>query len=175
MDNSFLPIFSKFSKAFPDFQLIIFGVGGMVDKKVVAEISEKLGMANKLIFKTNISDEELICLYRQAKLFVRYLRDEGFGLPVAEAMACECPVLVSDRGSLPEVVGDPGLAIPLENSDQWLDMMKKIISDQDFRASIIKKGEKKARSFDWNQSADKVIDLYRETFWWLMASPDMLR
>lgn len=162
----FLLILKDFFEIFPDFKIIIFATKNAAAKGIITEIAEKLNITNKLIFKIDISDEELICLYQNAKLFVRYMGSEGFGFPVAEAMACSCPVLVSDRGSLPEVVGIPDLIIPLGYREKWLEMMKKIIKNKDFRKSVIRKEKERAENFKWAYAMDKTINVYRALMSW---------
>ncbi len=157
----FFPILKDFLKTFPTYKAVVFASKNGMDWNAVLRIADELGVANSLIFKIDIPDEELMCLYRNAKLFIRYVEDEGFGFPVAEAMACGCPILASNRGSLPEVVGIPDLVIPPEDGGKWLEMMKKIAKDQDFRVSTIKREKEQVKNFNWNYSVDKVINLYR--------------
>jgi glycosyltransferase involved in cell wall biosynthesis len=155
----FLPLFKKILALEPDFMLICFWTNNSFREPALQRARE-LGIENKIVFKVNISDEELIGLYKNARCFIRYVDDEGFGLPVVEAMACGCPVLVTDRGSLPEVVGNSEFVIPRENMEEWVEKLKKMHEDKNFRAAAVLKGKERAAEFRWNTAAAKIGTLY---------------
>jgi glycosyltransferase involved in cell wall biosynthesis len=160
MDTSFLRVFIRIAKENPDIKLIFFGTKSAVDQKAIVDISDELGIKDRIIFLSNVPDDDLVCLYRNAKCFVRCVKDEGFGLPVVEAMACGCPVVVSDRGSLPEVVGIPDIILPFDDEDKWYEVINRILHNEDFRSSLIAQGRARAAEFDWDYSIKKVQQCY---------------
>jgi glycosyltransferase involved in cell wall biosynthesis len=107
-----------------------------------------------------VSDGELHHLYHAAGVLVTPSLYEGFGLPALEAQHCGCPVVVSDRGSLPEIVGPQGLVLDLADEDAWIDTLSLINSNQDFRAGVVAAGRKQAQQFRWQETARKTLALY---------------
>ena len=89
--------------------------------------------------------------------------DEGFGMPVVEAMASRCPVLVSDRGSLPDVVGIPDVVLPIGATERWLEMLEKIVSDTAYRSALIRKERARAEELRWDVTAKKMLDYYKSS------------
>ncbi len=108
------------------------------------------------------SDEELAKLYRKAYLFVFPSLYEGFGFPPLEAMACGCPVAVSNVSSLPEVCGDAALYFNPREPEEVSQAMQRLIEDSRLREELIIKGIKRARSFSWDSSALSHYELFRE-------------
>ena len=108
-----------------------------------------------------VSDEMLPVLYSGARVFVYPSLYEGFGLPPLEAMACGAPVIVSDRSSLPEVVGDAGLQVDALDVDALTAAMLAIIEDDSLCASLRRKGIARAASFSWRRCAEQTAEVYR--------------
>ncbi len=101
-------------------------------------------------------------LYEGARLLVQPSFDEGFGMPVLEAMALGVPVVAANRGSLPEVLGDAG---PLVDPDQPADIahaIARVLDDDAFAAACAEKGLARARAFRWDETAHRVYDVYRQ-------------
>jgi alpha-1,3-rhamnosyl/mannosyltransferase len=101
-------------------------------------------------------------LYAGARLLVMPSFDEGFGIPVLEAMTCGVPVVASRRGSLPEVLGDAG---PLVNPDEPAEIaaaITRLLDDDAYAAACAAKGVLRSREFNWNRTAHLVYDVYRQ-------------
>lgn len=109
-----------------------------------------------------VSDEALPALYSGATLFVYPSLYEGFGLPPLEAMACGTPVIVSDRSTLPEVVGDAGLCVDAMDVDGLAEAMLGVIEYQDLRASLKVRGLARAAGFSWRRCAEQTLDVYHK-------------
>lgn len=119
--------------------------------------SEKLkGYFEDVLFPGYIKDEDLPALYSHADCFVYPSLYEGFGLPPLEAMACGCPVVVSDRGSLPEVCGDAALYVDPTNPSAIASAIVSVLTDNRLRECMVLKGHENARRFNWEISALKV-------------------
>jgi glycosyltransferase involved in cell wall biosynthesis len=82
---------------------------------------------------------------------------EGFGLPPLEAMAIGCPVIASDRTSLPEVCGDGALYAPPDEPERWFDNFMRIRKDAGLRDDLIRRGRKQVTHFSWRRSAETYL------------------
>jgi glycosyltransferase involved in cell wall biosynthesis len=93
-------------------------------------------------------------LYAQATLFAMPSFDEGFGLPVLEAMACGTPVITSNGGALPEIVGDAGLICSTSNECGLAQSIRECLEDHDLYCTLVGKGLERVKEFSWQASAD---------------------
>jgi len=100
-----------------------------------------------------VSESDLVALYRNAIAFVFPSRYEGFGIPALEAMRNHCPVIASNRASLPEVCGDAALYFDPDSVRQIADCVNTLNSCTELRATLIAKGEARAAQFTWDQCA----------------------
>lgn len=156
-----LRAFKDLIKEMPDVKLIKAGGpgDGISPETCVNEIN-RLGLAKHVIFTGPVSDSELLTLYNIADAFVFPSLIEGFGLTPLEAMACGCPVIVSDRTSIPEVVGDAGIMINPEDQDIWCNAMFSVLGDPVKREKMKKKSVQQAAMFSWESCAQKTEELY---------------
>lgn len=106
--------------------------------------------------------DDLPALYRGAQALLYLTQYEGFGLPPLEAMACGCPVVASDRASLPEVVGEAGVLIDPDDEEETTRAVGRLISDRVYRDSLIKQGHARAREFSWRRAARETLEFYEE-------------
>ncbi len=124
---------------------------------------EASGLADQVAFRSGLTREEIADLFRRASLFVSASRFEGFGFPPAEAMACGCPVIVSDGGALPEVAGDAGVVTPVGDSAALAGALAAVMDDPGRRAAMSAAGAERARTaFSWDKHAAAAVSLYRE-------------
>lgn len=99
-----------------------------------------------------VDDRLVPALYARALALVFPSFYEGFGLPALEAMASGCPVIGSDRSSIPEVVGDSGLLVDPHDTAAIADAMERILQDETLRADLAARGKTRARSFTWERT-----------------------
>ena len=99
-------------------------------------------------------------LYEGAKLLVQPSFEEGFGLPVLEAMTVGVPVVAAKRGALPEVVGDAGPLIDPEDADGFADAIDTIVNDPVASVSATMRGLERARQFSWERTASSMLAAY---------------
>ncbi len=102
-----------------------------------------------------MTDAELRALYERAALFVFPSRYEGFGFPPLEAMACGCPVVMSNRASLPEVGGESALYCDPDEPGALIDAVQSILADSKLRSRLVAAGRKRAKQFTWRESAKR--------------------
>lgn len=108
-----------------------------------------------------VGEEDLDALYRGAAALVMASRTEGFGLPALEAMARGCPVVVSDGGSLPEVVGDAGVVVPAGDPDTLAGVLAEVLGNADLRQRVSAAGRHRAAGFTWAACVEGHLTAYR--------------
>lgn len=121
-----------------------------------------LGLDGDVVFAGRVDEAHLPLLYRDADAFVTTSRLEGFGLPVAEAMAAGTPVVCSDAASLPEIVGDAGLLVNPNSAEEVAAAVTRLREDAALRTSLVEKGRRQAEQFTWQRTARELADLYAE-------------
>lgn len=137
-------------------------LAGDVEKRDgLVDVVNRMGLVDRVRFPGPVSDDQLVRLYRQARLFVFPSRYEGFGLPVLEAMACGCPVISSNASSLPEVVGDAGVLVEPDDVEGLSREMRSLLSDEGRRDELRKRGLVRARQFSWDETARRMVEIYR--------------
>jgi glycosyltransferase involved in cell wall biosynthesis len=100
-------------------------------------------------------------LYEGARVVVQPSFEEGFGMPVLEAMTLGVPVVAANRGALPEVLGDAGLLVDPEQPAAIAAAMARVLFDAQFAAACTARGLARARHFRWDRTAGQVYDVYR--------------
>ncbi len=105
-----------------------------------------------------VATDELVVLYNLATVYCQPSFDEGFGLPVIEAMACGCPVVSSDRGPLPEIIGKAGILVK-PSPEKLAKGIKKAIKEKE---TLITLGLKKAKEFSWQKTAKRTLSVYTQ-------------
>ena len=100
-------------------------------------------------------------VYSGACALVQPSFEEGFGIPVLEAMTLGLPVVAANRGALPEVLGEAGLLIDAEDSEQLASGLERVTTDPVFAARCREAGIARSRMFSWSASAERAIDAYR--------------
>jgi glycosyltransferase involved in cell wall biosynthesis len=108
-----------------------------------------------------VGDQDRETLYREASMLVLPSFDEGFGMPVLEAMTVGTPVVVSSRGALPEVAGDAGLIVDPEDPGALAAAMERLLRDVAFARQCSERGTARAGGFSWEASARTLVDAYR--------------
>lgn len=104
-----------------------------------------------------VSDETLLALYNCCGLFVYPSLAEGFGLPVAEALACGAPVLTSSTTSLPEVAGDAAVLVEPTDGDALAHALRRLLEDPDERRRLSAAGPERAACFTWTATAEGLL------------------
>jgi glycosyltransferase involved in cell wall biosynthesis len=139
--------------------LAIVGRKGWLYEEVFATLKE-LKLAEVVHFLENVNNEDLARLYNAAGCLALPSYYEGFGLPALEAMACGTPVVVSNRSSLPEVVGEAGLIIDPDSAEDLSDALARVLDDSDLRAALRQRGIMRSSQFSWRKAAHQTMAVY---------------
>ena len=127
------------------------------------ELIQKLGIGDRITFTGRIADEQFAREYARATAAVVPSVYEGFGLPVAEAMACAVPVISTTGGALPEVVGDAGLLVPPADHHALARAILRILENPQQAQKLGRAGYRRIQQrFTWSKAAEKTAAAYRE-------------
>lgn len=128
-------------------------------RKQVETLEKTYGERFKWI-KESISAREMSTLYKESMVYIQPSRYESFGMTVLEAMSCGCAVIVSNRGGLPEVVGNNGIALPL-NINLFSEKATRLLKDYKLRERYVRRSIEKSQEFGWSRITNKTLDLYK--------------
>jgi glycosyltransferase involved in cell wall biosynthesis len=117
---------------------------------------DRLGLRDKVRFEHDLSGADMARLFGEATICVTPSLYEGFGLPAAEAMACGAPVVVTDGGALPEVVGDAGVVVPAGDPEALRAAIAALLDDPDRRRALGAAALRRAQAhFSWDRVAEQ--------------------
>lgn len=126
----------------------------------LAKVQKETENDSNFIFPGFVEDADLVSIYNGATLFVAPSLYEGFGLPILEAMACGCPVITSQEGSLGEVAGAAAYFVDAYKSDSIAEGIKKVYEDSGLQKELKQKGLKRAAEFSWKNTALNTVKVY---------------
>lgn len=171
-ENYFLAVSSvkankNFESVFKAFEIVLesnpnlrlYIVGDCNDKNFQTINIDQYKNNPSIKFLGRVSDEKLVKYYSNAQGFVFPSLYEGFGIPVLEAQACDCPVISSSAASMPEVLQDSALFCEPMDSYGFAGQMCRLAEDESLRLSMIDKGKMNVRRFSWEDSAEKLIKM----------------
>ena len=119
-------------------------------------------LANRVRHIGYVQPENRRALYEGARLLVQPSFAEGFGIPVLEAMTLGIPVVASNRGALPEVLGDAGLLVDPDDASGMASAIERMIEDEQFAAEASARGIARSRQFTWELTARRAFDAYQQ-------------
>ncbi|HWD98668.1 MAG TPA: glycosyltransferase family 1 protein [Bryobacteraceae bacterium] len=144
-----------------DWTLVLAGSQGYDASAALREVANS-ACVDRIVITGYIGDGELAELYARARLFAFPSLDEGFGMPVLEAMAAGVPVVAGNRSALPEVCGESAILVDPENEEQLAAAMNRIVSDEGTAERLIDAGVRWANGFPWSAAVEKTAAIYRE-------------
>jgi len=136
----------------PDFKLVLVGEA----------LSHRLQQYDNIVFLGAVDDHELRALYAGAAFFLFPSMTEGFGLPPGEALACGCPIVVSNGGALEEIYGRCAIVLPAENGRAWTETLRKISRRPDLRREWVERGKTLPQKLTWRAAADQYMGLIED-------------
>lgn len=162
--RSFARFIAQYGNDFPDLRLVLTGVRGWQDRrfyKAYGGLSK--AVKDRVVFTGYVDDDDLPSLYAGATCFCYMSIYEGFGLPPLEAMKSGTPVIVSNNSSLPEVVGNAGILLDATDEMGLVDAFEKILSNEELRQDLIRRGLERSEQFSWERCANRIIETINES------------
>ena len=151
--------FSQIASRHTDLNLVI--VAAEENKRqFFQELSDNWNLYHRVFVLAAIKPYDLALLYNLAEAFVFPSERESFGLPPLEALACGTPTLALNMCSLPEILEDGAVLIDGKDVQTWSNAIEQVISDQDFRSNLIKRGLKQAAKMTWQRCAEETMKVY---------------
>lgn len=125
-------------------------------------LAAKLGVGELVRFLEDVNDIQLRDLYASSVALVFPSLQEGFGLPILEAMACKTPVITSSLSSMPEVAGSAALYVDPKDHLSIAEAMSTVLLNPKTRARLIRAGVERVANFSWDKTAEQMISVYRD-------------
>jgi glycosyltransferase involved in cell wall biosynthesis len=144
----------------PDARLVLAGANTPYSAQLHAE-AERLGVAGAVALPGFVPEPDLEALYAAASAFVFPSLNEGFGLPVLEAMGRGLPVVTSSVSALPEVAGDAALLVDPASVDEIADATCRVLTDRELRDRLAAAGRQRVDAFTWRRTAERTLEAWR--------------
>jgi len=125
-------------------------------------LARKLGIASQVIMPRLLARADLVQLYSSAAALLHPSWCEGFGNPLAEAMACGCPVVTSDQSAMPEVTGGAALLAHPHSTTALAAALRRVIDEPALAANLRTKGLARASQLNWQTFAEANLAIYRK-------------
>jgi glycosyltransferase involved in cell wall biosynthesis len=144
-------------EAHPDATLVLAGAPTPHEDELRAE-AQRLGLDGSVVFLGYVDDPDLEGLYRAATAFAFPSTNEGFGLPLLEAMARDVPVACANVSAMPEVAGDAALQFDPYSIDEVAGALIRVVGDEALRAELVRRGRSRLDAFSWARSAEGTLE-----------------
>lgn len=158
--RSIAPLMAK------DHDLFLICTGGGVHTKQ-GFANDEMALIKELhlggkVLQVNATDSMLRALYSNAQCFVFPSLYEGFGIPILEAFACGCPVVLSDASSFPEVGGDAAVFMDPNHQESIRHSVEQVIYDEALKETLREKGYRQLAKFSWDKAAQQTMQVYQK-------------
>lgn len=162
-----IKVFGKLQAERPDLRLVLVGKPDYFYERVKnyarsLNLWQKENLNSPVIFPGYVPDAQLEVLYGAAQIYIFPSLYEGFGLPPLEAMAKGCPVISSDRSSLPEVLGQAPLYFNPEDEADLLAKIRLILTDNHLREQLVASGLEQVKKYNWWECARETLAVYQQ-------------
>jgi glycosyltransferase involved in cell wall biosynthesis len=144
-----------------DPELVLVCAGGNRFTEDELNLIAELNLTDKVV-QQNFEDNELYHYYKNALCFIFPSEYEGFGIPVLEAMACDCPVILANHSSFPEVAGEAGLYFELNNASDLKMQVSALVNNQELRSHYIQLGSEQIKKFSWEKTANECLEVFKK-------------
>ncbi len=145
----------------PGWRLVLAGGRGYGAEETLREIENSPRRAD-IEVTGHVTAARLADLYARAAIFAFPSLDEGFGIPVLEAMANGVPVVTSNRSALPEVCGNAALQVDPENQEELAEALRNLAADSALREALAARGLERAREYSWQRAVEATWSVYQE-------------
>lgn len=145
---------------FSDLKLVIAGSKGWLYDEIF-EKANSSKFKKDIIFTGFVDEEDKVYLYNLAKVFVYLSFFEGFGLPPLEAMACGVPTIVSDKPSLPEVVGNGAIMVDPNNIDEISFAIKEVLTNENLKNNLLRQATERVKQFNWDNTVNEFLEVFK--------------
>ena len=144
-----------------DVRLVVVD-GGAPHRRITNMLIDRLDLRHRVHFAGTASTDELVKLYSQSAIAAVPSVYEGFGFPAGEAMACGIPVISSDGGALPEVVGNAGVVVPARDEAALAEAIDSLFNDRKRMKELGAAGlERIKNEFRWENAVRQMVQVYR--------------
>ncbi len=155
-----LEAFKIIQNRFPDLKLVIAGGNGWRSDEI-HEKANALKLGNSALFLGYVGYSDLPTLYKKASAFIFPSIYEGFGLPVLEALSFNVPIAISNVTSLPKIAGKAALTFDPNAPEDIAEQIIRLLEDSDLRENLEQSGKERIKSFTWEETAKKTLEVYR--------------
>lgn len=158
-----ISVFRDLAQKYKQLNLVLSGADHYFWDRIRNEVLSKNNTGN-IIFTGFVTDEQAIALYKNAVAYVFPSLEEGFGIPLLEAMACSCPVVSSNAGSLPEIGADACVYFDPKSNEDMFQKIESILNSETLRKDLIQKGLKRYTQFSWEKLAKQTLEVYENCY-----------
>jgi len=144
-----------------NWRLVLAGSMGYGAESIVDRI-RRSPARDRILVTGYVSTTELAGWYARARVFAFPSLDEGFGMPVLDAMQAGIPVLTSNRSALPEVAGDAALLVAPEDTDALAGALRELTRNGELAQELARRGTARARLFAWGKAVRETWEVYRQ-------------
>jgi len=141
--------------------LFLISAGRSVFSKKEKLLFKQLGVEKKILALRKLKDNELAYLYCKSAAFVFPSVNEGFGIPILEAWACETPIVLSNNPCFKEVAADAGHYFSPDSDYSILNQVEEVLLNKSLSNDLIKKGKERLRLFSWSKAVEQTHQVYQ--------------
>jgi len=150
----------KRHEEFRDVGLVVTGLDyGIRDE--IAGLVQGLGLQESVSMPGHVPTSDLGALYAAASVYLSTSLMEGFGMTAVEAMSFGTPVVVGNRGALPEITGDGGIVVDALRPQEVADAVAGILSSREMATELSRSAKRRSAEFSWAKTADETCEVYR--------------
>jgi len=142
-------------------KLIIIGKSSLGAEEIKKAV-DKANYSKDIIFISHVSPTDIPAFYSLSTALVLVSLNEGFGMPIAEGMACGTPVITSNISAMPEASGGAGILVDPYNVEEIMMAMKHVVEDDALRKEMIEKGFERVKIFSWERYAEESLAIYKK-------------
>lgn len=146
----------------PDTYLIVVGLSELESKVLFSKLNVEITFIDRILFLPFVPIAKLRELYENAVAYIYASTYEGFGIPILESFRCGCPLIASNRTSIPEIAGSAAHFFDPYDRESLKDAIKTIDKDGIYRDDLVTKGYDRIKSFSWEKAALKTLEIYNK-------------